>query len=125
MAPDEVIVRIAYNGETNDLKWLWQMAQAQISEFSLPVQVKFFIDPLRVIRNYKGCKLYPSKSKLESLKIGCVWKHISDGENLTGAYDSLDTVKAQTGIFLHPSFVPYIDRKDSIQPIDLIFVVTE
>ena len=34
-------------------------------------------------------------------------------------------VKAQTDVFLHPSFVPYIDRKPSIQPTDQIFSSTQ
>jgi len=54
-----------------------------------------------------------------------VWKYISDEDNLNRAHASLVNVKAQTDVFLHPSVVPYIDRKASIQPIDLIFTATE
>jgi len=44
---------------------------------------------------------------------------------LNGAHDSLVNVKAQTDIFVHPSFIPYVDRKPPIQPIDQIFSASE
>ena len=114
MAWDEFIVLVAWNRETCDLKWLWKLTQMPISQLSLPNAFKYFIDPLRVIINYKGCKLYPSKSKLDSLELGCIWKHINDGQNLNGAHNSLVDVKAQSDVLIHPSFVPYIDQKASI-----------
>ena len=83
------------------------MTQAPRSQLSLPNAYKYFIDPLHVtIRYYKGCKLHPSKSKLDSLELGCVWKHLNVGHNLNGAYDSLVDVKAQSNVLLRPSFVP-------------------
>ena len=115
---------VAYNGATCDLKWLWRMIQAPHSQLALPAQIKYFLDPLRVIKNYKGCKLHPSKSKLDSLELGCVWKHLN-GRNLNGAHNSLVDAKAQSDIFLHQSFLPYIDRTFSIQPIDLICTATQ
>ena len=72
VARDEVIVLVAYNGETCDLKWLWMMTQSPRSQLSLPPQIQFFLDPLQVVRNYKGCKLHPLKSKIDSLELGCV-----------------------------------------------------
>ena len=41
--------------------------------------------------------------------------------NLNGAHDSLVDERAQTDILTHSSFVPFIDRASSIQPIDEIF----
>lgn len=120
VARDEVIVLVAYNGATCDLKWLWRMTQAPRSQLCLPANIKYFIDPLRVIKNYKGCKLNPAKSKLDSLELGCVWKHLHNG-----AHDSLVDVRAQSDVILHPSFIPYIDRSFSIQTIDLIFTATQ
>jgi len=58
----------------------------------------------------------------------CLEKHIiSDGENLNGAHGSLVNVNAQTDVYLylHPFFIPYIDRKASIPPTDLIFMATQ
>ena len=50
VSPDEAIVLVAYNGETCDLKWLWRMTQAPRSPLSMPSQIKYFLDPLRVNR---------------------------------------------------------------------------
>ena len=100
------------------------MTQTPQSQLSLPLQIKFFLNPLRVIKNYKGRKLHPSKSKLDSLGLGYVWKHIN-GCNLNGVHDSLVDVRAQSDIFLHKSFIPYIDRKFSIQTIELIFTASQ
>ena len=124
VGPDETVVLVAWNGETCDLKWLWRLTQAPRSTLSLPPMIKYFIDPLRVIRNCKGCKLHPSKSKLDSLELGCVWKFVK-GQNLNGAHNSLVDVKAQTDVFVHKHFVPFINRGPSIQPIDAIFTATE
>ena len=59
---------IAYNGETCDLKWIWRLTQAPGLPYVMPKNLKYFIDPLRVIKNYKGCKLNPVREK----KVGFV-----------------------------------------------------
>ena len=64
----------------------------------------------------RGCKLHPNHSKLDSLELGCVWKHLFKN-NLN--------VKAQTDVIVHSKFAPYLNRKASIQPIDLIFSATQ
>jgi len=53
-----------------------------------------------------------------------VWAHINDGQNLNGAHDSLIDAKAQSDVFLHPHFIPYVNKKESIQPIEEIFTKT-
>ena len=63
-------------------------------------------------------------SKLDSYELGVVWAHINDGQNLNGAHDSLVDAKAQSDVFLHPHFIPYVNKKESIQPIDEIFTKT-
>jgi hypothetical protein len=42
---------------------------------------------------------------------------------LNGAHDSLIDAKAQTDIFIHKYFGPFIDRKHTVQQIDAIFTV--
>ena len=123
--PGEVIVVVAYNGETCDLKWLWTLTQAPDSPFDLPDSFEYFLDPYRVISKMKTCKLHQEKSKLDSLSLGVVWKYINDGKNLNGAHDSLVDVKAQTDILVHPFFVPFIDRSASIKLISEIFTKTQ
>ena len=82
------------------------------------------MDPLKVIRHFTGCLLHPTKSKLDSLELGVVWKYIMK-LNLNGAHDSLVDAKAQSDIILHQFFVPYINKGFSIQPITDIFTKTE
>ena len=42
-------------------------------------------------------------------------------EPMDGLHDSLVDCKLQSDIIVHPYFVPFINRKQSIQPIDKIF----
>jgi hypothetical protein len=58
---------VAWNGEACDLKWLWRLTQAPNSRYSLPENIKFFIDPYRVIEKYKSCGFNKTKSKIEAL----------------------------------------------------------
>ena len=53
---------LAYNGETCDLKWIWRLTQAPGLPYGMPQKLKYFLNPLRVIKNYKGCKLNLVKS---------------------------------------------------------------
>ena len=78
------------------------------------------MDPQKVIRHYKGCKLNSNHSKLDSYELGVVGSYINDGRNLNGAHDSLVDAKAQSDAFLHPHFVPYVNKKESIQLINEI-----
>lgn len=115
---------MAYNGETCDLKWIWRYLQAPRTELAMPTCFKFFLDPLKVIKHYKSCDLNPSKSKLESLESGCVWKFIS-GENLNGAHDSLVDAKAQTDVVVSKEFSSFIDRQQPIRLVEDIFLKKE
>ena len=70
------------------------------------------------------CAFASTKSKLNSLELGVVWKYIMK-LNLNGAHDSLVDAKAQSDIVLHPFFVPYINKGVSIQLITDIFTKTQ
>ena len=87
----------------------------------MPENIKFFIDPYRVIEKYTSCGFNKTKSKIEAYELGVIWKYANNGTNLSGAHDSLVDAKAQTDILVHGSFVPFIDRSSSIQPIDEFF----
>jgi hypothetical protein len=71
---DEKCILAAYRGETCDMRWIWKHTQAPRSQLCIPEQIKYFMDPLEVINTYKSCPYHPTKSKLESLELGCVWK---------------------------------------------------
>jgi len=109
MERDEVIILVAYNGGTCDLKWLWKLTQAPRSPYNLLVFIAYFMDPLKIIKQYMGCRLNPKHSKLNSLQLGVVWKYINAGDNPNSAHNSMVDAKAQTDIFSHPSFVPYFN----------------
>ena len=116
-----MVIVVAYNGATCNLKWIWKLTQAPNSLYLMTDVMKFFLDPLQVIKKYKGCKLNPTKRKLDSLELGAVWKYIKGGENLNGAHNSLVDAMAQTDVLIHESFTPYIDRGFSIHLINDIF----
>ena len=118
--PEERVILVAWNGESCDLKWIWKLTQAPRSLLSMPACIEYFLDPRRVIQKYTSCSLNPIKSKLDSLELGVVWKFLF-GQNLNGAHDSLIDAVAQTDIIVHPSFVPFLDRSQSVKTIDEIF----
>ena len=72
--PGEVVIVVAYNGPTCNLKWIWKLTQAPNSLYLIPDVMKLFLDPLWAINKYEGCKINPTKSKLDSLEICNIWK---------------------------------------------------
>jgi len=127
MERDEVAILVAYNGETCDLKWLWKLTHAPRSLYDPPATMAYFMDPLKIIKPYGGCKLNHKHYKLDSLELRVVWKPINSGANLNSAHDSMVDDKAQTDTFSHPSFVPYLNKSQSqsIQPIEETFSKTK
>ena len=121
---DHHCILCAYRGETCDLRWIWKHCLAPRSQLTIPHQIKYFMDPLEVIKNYRSCSLHPSKSKLDSLELGVVYKYIT-GDNLNGAHDSLVDVKAQTIVITSCRFMPHIDKTKSIRLIDEMFSKAE
>ena len=66
VSPAEMVVLVAWNGETCDLKWLWRPTQAPNLRYSLLDNIKYFIDPYHVIEKYKTCPFNKTKSKIEA-----------------------------------------------------------
>lgn len=62
-----------------------------------------------------------SKSKLELLELGCVWKFISS-ENPNGAHNSLVDAKAQTDNVTSKFFMDFITFGKLICSINNIFI---
>ena len=94
--------------------------QAPFVPFHMPNQVKYFMEPYKVITNFKSCPLQTSKSKLDSYKFGVFWKFIH-GRNLNGAHDSLVDAVAQMDVITSTQFALYINCSASIHTIDNIF----
>ena len=124
ISPNEICIFVAWNGATCDLRWLWRQLQAPRTELLMPSAIKYFLDPMKLIRHYKSCAINPIKSKIESLELGDVWSFLFK-RNLNGAHNSLVDVKAQTDIVTHPSFVPFLNRKESIRLVSDIFSSTK
>jgi hypothetical protein len=112
---------VAWNGRSCDLKWFWRLAQAPSLRYSLPQNIKYFLDPYHVIQKYKSCTFNKIKSKIEAYELGVIWKYTNNNTNLNGAPDRLVDVQAQMDILIHLSFVPFIDCSSLIQPIDEFF----
>lgn len=124
VTPTEACILVAYNGETCDLRWIWQLVQNPHSDLSMPDRIKFFLDPLKVIRHYKLSKLHPSKSKLESLRLESIYYFIT-GTELQGAHNSKNDVKAQTTIISSELFLPFIDHAASVSHVKDMFSKSE
>jgi hypothetical protein len=90
----------------------------------MPPQLRFFMDPKFIISNYTGCKLNPKHSKIESLELGVVWKYITK-RNLNRAHNSLVDAAAQLDVISHQHFLPYLNKKNSLPPINDIVTKTE
>jgi len=82
VSPAEMVVLVACLGKTYELKWLWRLTQAPNSRYSLPENIKYFLDPYRVIEKYKTCTFNKTKSKIEAYELGVVWKYANNGSNL-------------------------------------------
>jgi len=92
----QVGVLVAWNGVTCDMRWIHKLCQAPKSIFELPASIKYFMDPMSVIREYKGCKLNKKHSKIESYELGVVWSFIKKC-NL-GCKGTDRTIHAQFGL---------------------------
>jgi hypothetical protein len=115
------VILVAWNGETCDLKWLWKICQSPNSPCQLPSKLQYFMDPYKVIKHYTSCRINPTKSKIDSLSLGSIYKYLFDGEDIEGAHNSLNDCNAQTSIMFHEYFVPFVNRTQSIDHIDKIF----
>ena len=109
-------VLVAWNGETCDMEWCYRLMNGPNASISFPRQIRYFMDPLEVIRRHTGCKFHPNKSKLQSLSLGSVYRYINE-KDLAGAHNSLIDAKAQTDIVLHHHFKGYWDKKYSVRTI--------
>jgi hypothetical protein len=87
--PTETIILVAWNGGACNLKWLWGLTQAPNSQYSWPSNVRYFVDPCRVITKYKPCQLNKSKSKTRGHALGIVWSFINNGRSLEDAHNSI------------------------------------
>jgi hypothetical protein len=50
---------VAWNGKGSDCKWLWKITEELYTrgQLHMPDRCEFFMDPMGIIKHYKGCKL--------------------------------------------------------------------
>ena len=108
---------MACNGKTCDMEWCHRVINGPNASLSFPPQLRYFMDPLEIIRSHKGCLLNPKRSILQSLSVGILYPFIQK-TSLTDAHDSLIDAKAPTDIVLHASFKGYMDKKHSVKSIN-------
>jgi hypothetical protein len=60
----ETVSLVTWNGESCDLRWLWKITQAPGSCCFLPPQIKYFINPYRVVSYFKTCLMKKTKSMI-------------------------------------------------------------
>jgi len=46
-------IMIAWNGESCDMRWIYKVAQAPNTTLSLPDKIQYFLDPFKVISQYR------------------------------------------------------------------------
>ena len=102
-------VLVAWNGEGCDLRWIYKSIQGPRSNLLFPKQIQFFLDPLKVIKQYKTCKLNSNHSKLDNFALGEVYRYITR-RDLDNQHNSLVDCQAQTLIVTDKMFFPFINK---------------
>ena len=102
------------------MEWIYRLTQSPNLSLDIPPNIKYFIDPMKVIKHFKSCKLNSKHSKLETPSLSSVWKFIN-GKIVDGVHNSLVDAKAQTDVVIHPYFIGYLNKTNSIQSVKDIF----
>ncbi len=87
-------------------------------------QIKFFLDPLKVLNHYKSCDLHPLQTKCESLRQEVLY-HFVTGNELKGVHNSENDIRAQTTIIRDTRSLPFLNWSASVHQIIDIFTKTE
>ena len=116
-------VMVAWGGKACDCEWLFRVTEVWHPEtLHMPAGLDYFLDPGRVIENYKSCRLHNQHTGLEGYGLEMTWCYIKGETELQHAHSSLVDCKAQTDVVLDERFLPFIDRYKSMVPIDTVFV---
>jgi hypothetical protein len=115
----------AWGGETCDCEWLFRIVhETHRGRLFLPRWCPYFMDPMKVISHYKGCKLHESRRPVsqQGNSLDVVWCFINGKTELAGAHSSLIDARAQADIVADKRFVMYMDKPESIKAIDEIWM---
>jgi len=113
---------VAWNGKGSDCKWLWKITKEMYKgRFSMPEGCIYFMDPMGVIKHYKGCKLNVKNSGVIGMGLANIYCYVSDKIRLEGEHNALNDVIAQSVIVKDERFRKYVDKPQSIQLLDSIW----
>jgi hypothetical protein len=88
----------------------------------MPPQFLYFINQYPVIDSYASCRINKKHSKLETYQLGALWKYLDvEHRNFNNAHNSQEDVIAQSYIFTHANFIPFINKSKSVRSINEIF----
>ena len=80
ISEDKVGVIVAYNGAGCDMEWLWRLCQSPNINQSMTTLLRFYMDPLRMIKKWKSMEINPKRSKLELFSLSSVYRFSSSGK---------------------------------------------
>ena len=55
-------ILVAWNGKACDMEWIYKLINSN-NNCIMPQQIKYFMDPLRVIKKCPGCKLHKKENQ--------------------------------------------------------------
>ena len=111
-------VLVAWNGESSDMKWVWQVTSPSGQwKLKMPEGVDFFCDPCGAIKHFKSCQLNNAKTGVGHA-LGSVYQYVT-GKQLIDQHNSLADAKAQVSVMFDKHFIEtFFDRAKSLKPID-------
>jgi hypothetical protein len=113
---------VAWNGKGSDCKWLWKITEEMYKgTFSMPESCIYFMDPMGVIKHYKGCKLNVKNSGVIGMGLANIYCYVSGEIRLEGEHNALNDVIAQSVIVKDERFRKFVDKPQSIQILDSIW----
>jgi hypothetical protein len=116
---DKVGCLVAWNGKGSDMKWLWVVSEElHPTTCKMPTQLKYFMDPMSIIKKYSGCKLHTKHSGISGMSLASVYCHVTGEHTLDGAHDSLFDAQAQYKVVKDNRFRDYTDKAESLMDIE-------
>ena len=121
---DHVGCLVAWNGIASDCKWLFKLVEEDHKNddrFRFPQRMNYYMDPIKVISHYKGCKLNKKHSGVLGYGLAEMYIHCTGMVSLEGAHSSIVDARAQLTVVTDERFKKYIDKPESILHLDSVW----
>jgi Inhibitor of the KinA pathway to sporulation, predicted exonuclease len=114
---------VAWNGKGSDCKWLWKITEELYrGQLHMPDRCEFFMDPMGVIKHYKGCKLNVKHSGIIGMGLAKIFCYVTGNVAMEGEHNSLHDAQAQFTIVKDRRFrVYHIDKPKSVQLLEAVW----